>query len=97
MARRIFWPVSPTRDYVGELKVHLRQRLLQMLHIPALVLQEHAALTPQRTQSTNRIGRTKGAAEQTVGHQLLQPLAVEYVGLAPRDVLDVTRIDQENS
>ena len=83
-------------DDVGELDVHLRERLLHVLHVPALGFQEHPALAPQRTQRAHRIGRTKRPLKQAVGHELLQPLAVQHVGLAARDVLDVARVDQQH-
>jgi hypothetical protein len=67
-----------------------------MLHVPALAAQQHFALAPQRAQHTHLLGRAKRPAEQAVGHQLLQPLAVQHVGLAPRDVLDVARVDQQH-
>ncbi len=43
---------------------------------------------------TDGLSGTKRATEQSIGHELLQPLAVQHVGLAPRYVLDVARIDQ---
>jgi hypothetical protein len=53
-------------------------------------------LAPQRAQYAHRFGRTKRAAQQTVGHELLQPLAVQYVGFAARDIFDVARVDQKH-
>jgi hypothetical protein len=43
-----------------------------------------------------RVAWAERPAEQPVGHELLQPLAVQHIGLAPRDVLHMTRIDQKN-
>lgn len=74
---------------VGELDVHLGERLLHVLHMPALATQQHAALTPQRTQSAHSIWRRERAAKQAEGHELLQPLAIEHVGFATGDILDV--------
>lgn len=34
--------------------------------------------------------------QQAITHELLQPLAVEHVAFAPRDVLDVAGIDQQD-
>ena len=74
----------------------MRERLLHVLHLPALALQQHAALTPQRTQGAYGIRRTERTAEQTVGHELLQSLAVEHIRLATGDILDVAGIDQQD-
>ena len=37
----------------------------------------------------------KRTTAQAIGHELLQPLAVQYVRLAPGDVFDVARVDQQ--
>jgi hypothetical protein len=84
-------------DDVGELHVHLGQRLLHMLDMARLAAQQHPALTPQRAQHTHLVGGAKCPAQQTVRHELLDPLAIQHIGLAPRDVPDVTGIDQHNS
>ena len=83
-------------DDVGQLDVHLRQRLLHVLHMPGLGLEQHLALARQCAQHAHLLGRTEGRAEQAVGHQLLQPLAVQDIGLAARDVLHMPRVDQEH-
>jgi hypothetical protein len=81
------------RDDVGELDIHLRERLLHALHVRALAPQKHPALAPQRTQHAHCIRRTKRPAKQAVGHELLQLLAVQHVGFAARDIFDMARID----
>lgn len=58
-----------------------------MLDMTSLAAQQHHTLTPQRTQH---------ATEQTVGHELLQPLTVQNVGLTAGNILDVARIDQQH-
>ena len=45
-------------------------------------------------QDTNFIGRAKRTSQQTVGMQLLDPLAVQDIRLAAGDVHNVTSIDQ---
>ncbi len=83
-------------DDVGKLDVHLGECLLHVLHMPTLARQQHPALPPQRAQRAHRVGRPERATEQAVGHQLLQPLAVQHIGLAARDILDVPRVDQQH-
>ncbi len=65
--------------------IHLRERLLHVLHMPCLAAQRAYV-----------VGRTKRAAQQAVAHELLQPLAVQHVGLAARDILDMPCVDQQN-
>jgi hypothetical protein len=81
-------------DDVGQLNVHLRQRFVHVLNVASLAAQQHAALAPERTQHAHLLGRAESPAQQAAGHQLLQPLTVEYVGLAARYVLDVACVDQ---
>ncbi len=77
---------------VGELDVHLRESLLHVLHMQkALAAQQHTALAVQRTQHAHLLGWPERPEQQAVGHELLQPLAVQHVGLAPGHVLDVAR------
>jgi hypothetical protein len=83
-------------DDVGQLDVHLDQCLLHVLDMTRLALEQHGTLAPQRAQHVDVFDRSKGAAQQIVGHQLLQPLAIEHIGLSPRYALDVARIDQQH-
>jgi hypothetical protein len=52
------------------------------------------AVPGQRSQPALRLGSHEAAAQQPGVHQLAQPLCVTNVGLAARDVLDVTRVAQ---
>jgi hypothetical protein len=61
---------------VGQLHVHLRERLLHVLYVSRLTLEQHAPLAPQGTQHAHLFPGTERSAEQPVGHELLQPLAV---------------------
>jgi len=59
--------------------------LYQVLPMPQIAAQ-HAdlGLGPERTR------------QQSVAVQLLQPLAIAHIRLAPRDILDLPRIDQQH-
>ena len=70
--------------------------MLHMLDMASLAAQQHPTLAPKRAQHTDLVGWAERPAEQAEGHELLQPLAVQYVGFAPRDILDVARVHQQN-
>ena len=81
-------------DDVVELDVHQHERLLHVLNVRRGVLNDALAMTKQRSQARHTVSRTKTAAQQAVLMQLLQPLCVVDVGLAPRDILHVASIDE---
>jgi hypothetical protein len=83
-------------DDGGQLDVHLHQRLLHVLHRARLRAQDRRALAHQGAQRAHRVTGAERAAQQAVAHELLQPLAVEHVGLAPRHVLHMPRVDQQH-
>ena len=53
-----------------------------------------AALAPVRPHDANLGGRVKRVAEQAVGVELQQPLALLHVALAPGEILGVPRVHQ---
>src|SRR5882724_3574572 len=65
-----------------------------MLNMHAGSLGEHLALPQVAAQNTELIRRSKRACQQTVGVQLLNPLTIENIRFASRDILNVTGIDQ---
>src|ERR1700738_4319026 len=65
-----------------------------MLDVHAGGLGEHLALPQIATQHANFIRGAKSASQQTVGMQLLDPLAIKDIRLAAGDILNVARIDQ---
>jgi hypothetical protein len=75
-------------------QIHLLQGLLHVLNMHAGRLGEHLSLPQVAAQHTEVIGWPKGSGQQTKGMQLLNPLTIEYIGLAARDILNVPRIDQ---
>ena len=96
MARMIAWPVAPITSLSTsvELDVHLHQRLLHALHPTGLLGQQHLALARHRAHHAHLAVRAPRRAQQPQAHELLQPLAVLHVALAPGHVLHLPRIDQ---
>ena len=81
-------------NHVGQLDIHLRQGLLHVLDMARLVGKQHVPLPRHGAQGADGVLRSESAREQPEAHQLLQPLAVQHVGFAARDILDVPGIDQ---
>ena len=67
----------------SQLDVHLLQGLLHMLDLTLTASDQSVPVANQRAQSPDLLRRTKGGVEQAVGMQLLDPLPVQDVGLAP--------------
>ena len=81
-------------DDVVQLQVHLGQSLLHPLDVGGGAAHQGGPLAHIGPQRTHLIGRTKGAAQQAVGVQLLQPLAIQNVALTAGDIFDVPGVDQ---
>ena len=90
-------PLTGHADDIGnhmmELHVHLVERFLQMLHVAALISDQHVAVSPYGTQGADLILGPKRAPEQTEAHQPLQPLAIQHITFAPRHISNVPGID----
>jgi hypothetical protein len=83
-------------DDIMELDVHSFQSLLHLLHLAGRAHDVVAAQPLVVLQLPDRGGRHKSAAQQTVGVQGGQPLAVGQIGLAPRQVADMAAIDDNH-
>lgn len=81
---------------VVELHVHLLERLLHPVDLGVRIAHQAGAVPQVAAQDADGIGRTEAAAQEPKGVQLLQPLAIGHVGLAPGQVFDVARVDQEH-
>ena len=87
---------SDVADDVLELDVHLCEGFLHMLDMVGLIFHQHGSLPQVAAQAPDiRLG-TEGSGEQAVCVQLLQPLAVQDVGLAPGHVLDAPWVHQHH-
>ena len=83
-------------ENVMNLEVHLIERLVDMLNVPAGVAHERVALAPECSHATHFGGGAKSRPEETNGVQVLEPLAVHHVCFATGHVLHVAGIDQAN-
>ena len=87
-------PAAQIADDIRQLDVHLGQHLLHALDAGADRVDMVAALTPVGAHDANVGGRMKRVAEQAVGVELQQPLALLHVALAAGEILGVPRVDQ---
>jgi hypothetical protein len=77
-----------------ELDVHLLEGLVDVLDVLSAGAQEHGALAEEASKDNDLVRRAEGAIEQAEGVKLLDPLAVEDVSLAARDVLHTPGVDE---
>jgi hypothetical protein len=87
-------PSTEITDDIGELEVHLRQRFLHPLDAGADGVDMVAALAPVGAGHANLRGGMERVAEEPVGVQFQQPLALLHVALAPRQIFRVPGVDQ---
>ena len=72
------------------------QGLVHVLNLTGAGFNQVVAMAHQGTQGADVFCRAEGGTEKAVGMKLLDPLAVEDVGLAAGDVLDMTGVDEED-
>src|SRR5712664_413180 len=76
------------------LEVHLVKRLLHVQHMLCRHLDQTAAMSPERANSTNEARRTEAGTQQTHRMEVLKPLAVRHVGLSAGNIFYVLRVDE---
>ncbi len=81
-------------EHVMDLEIHLIERLVNVLDMPAALAHERVAMAPERAHAAHLGRRTESRAQQTNGVEVLQPLAIHHVGLAAGHVLHVAGVDQ---
>lgn len=81
-------------DDVMQLEIHLLEGFLDVEHVPGGGAGVVVAQAQIGTQDTDVIAGAEGGGEQTVGVELLQPLAIAQVGFAAGEVFDVAGIDE---
>ena len=98
MASMMSRPVLPVISLMTcwELHVHLGQRLLHMLDMVGGVLHQHDPLPQAAAQAPDLPVGPESSRQQAVGVQLLQPLAVQHVGLAAGHILDAPGVHQHH-
>ena len=67
-----------------------------MLDMRGRVLQQTLTLTHVASQLRNLSFGSKAGPQQSIRMKPLQPLRIADIGLAPRHVLGVTRVDKTN-
>ena len=82
------------RDDVGQLNVHLMQGFLHVLGMLASTSEEGGALAGVGPHSANVGFRMKGALQQSIGMQLLDPLTILDITFASGYTFEVLGIDQ---
>jgi len=67
-----------------------------VLDVGGAVADEHVPMADEGAEDADIISGAEGALEEAVSVELLDPLAVEDIGLAAGDVLDVSGVDEED-
>ena len=80
--------------HAGELDPGVLEDLVQSLHLPGALLDLGLAVAGQLAQLPDRAGRHEAGADQTMLDQLGDPGRVGHIGLPPRDVVQVGRVQQ---
>ena len=79
-----------------KLQIHLHKSLLHVLDVGDCVFHKPLPLAQIGAQRCDFGIRAEAAPQQTVGMELAQPSGIADVCFAPRHVLGVTRINQNN-
>jgi hypothetical protein len=77
-----------------DLQIHLGEGFLHRLHVCGGHLHPAVAVTKQGADDANSILRAEGGPQQPHRVEILQPLAIDPIALAPRNVLDLLGVDQ---
>jgi hypothetical protein len=81
-------------DDMVQLEIHLGQSFLHMLNMRSGHLDQAVPVAQQGTHRPDGLRGMKGAPQQSHRVQVLQPLAVGHVALAPGDILHMPGVDQ---
>ena len=81
-------------DDVMDLEVHLGEGFLQVLHVAGTITDEVGPMAQERTNGADLFGWTEAGAQQADRVEVLEPLTVAHVGLAPGEVFTMPGVDQ---
>src|SRR4030095_4460054 len=85
---------SDIADDVMDLKVHLVQRLLHVLHVDAGHLNEVFTMPHQGTNFTDGLFGAKVCLQYADRVQVLKPLAIQNIGFTSGNMVDMLSVDQ---
>ena len=77
-----------------DLHIHLGEGLLHEQHLARGALELSVAVAQDAAKRTNGFRRPERASQQSHAMEILQPLAIDHIALAPRNVLDMLGVDQ---
>jgi hypothetical protein len=77
-----------------DLQIHLGQGLLHVLHVRRRHLHQTVAVTEEGTNDANSILGSKRGSQQPYRMEILQPLTIDDIALAPGNVPDMMSIHQ---
>lgn len=84
------------REDGSEFDVHQLEGFLDVLDVGRTHFDEIIAMTDEGAQGADLRGRDERAAQQAVSVKLLDPLAIQNIGLLARDVFNVAGVDDED-
>lgn len=98
MSLRMRRPVTPVISLTtrGELEIHLDQRFLHTLNETARALNECRAVPEIPAQGNDAVGGAETPAQEAEDVEVAEPFAVRDITLAAREVLHVTRVDEDH-
>jgi len=77
----------------GQFEVHKLQSLLHMLDVLSAVLEQSCSLAAKGSELTDVGLRSEGGLQQTIGVELLKPLAIKNIGFTTGNRFEVTGVD----
>ena len=83
-------------DDMVQLKVHLIEGFVHMLHVGARHLHEVVSVSQDGAHLADRLGRAEGGAQKTDRMKVLQPLTIGDVRLTAGDIFHMVGIDEED-
>jgi hypothetical protein len=83
------------RGDAGELDPSVLEHLVEPVRLPLPLLDQRLAVAGQVAELADRLGRHEAGSQQPVLEQLAQPVRIGHIGLAPRHVLDLAGVAEQ--